>query len=75
MPNKRVQKSHVNRLTIDKEYKYPWQSSEVGDVEFTYNFNTAYYMRLTFKIIKGSSSHGGNYYYLEQNDEYRISKY
>jgi hypothetical protein len=75
MPNRKVQKSHVNRLTMDKEYKYPWHSSEIGEVEFTHNFNTGYFKELTFKKIKGGGSHGGNYFCVEQNDEYRISKY
>ena len=69
------QKSHINRLTANNEFRYPWHSTEIGEVEFTSTFNTAYYKGLTFKKIKGSGRHGGNYYCVEQNDEYRISKY
>ncbi len=75
MPNKIIQKSHINRLTINKEYKYPYHSSEIAEVEFTRNFNTGYFKRLTFKKIKGGGDFGGNYSCIEQNDEYRISKY
>ena len=75
MPNKRYQKSHISRLTLQQEYKYPWHSQEVGDVEFTSNYNTGYYKDLTFKKIKGGGRYGGNYFCVEQNDEYRISQY
>ncbi len=75
MPQKIIQKSHITRLTKDKEYNYPYHSSKIGDVEFTYNFNTGYFNNLTFKKIKGGGHFGGNYICNEQADEYRISKY
>ncbi|MBD0825524.1 hypothetical protein [Aestuariibaculum marinum] len=75
MPQKIIQKSHIARLTNNKEYRYPHHSSEIGEIEFTSNFNTGYFNELTFKKIKGSGDFGGNYLCVEQNDEYRISKY
>jgi hypothetical protein len=75
MPNKIIQKSHINRLTKNKEYNYPYHSSEIGEVEFTRNFNTGYFKELTFKKIKGGGKFGGNYICIELVDEYRISKY
>lgn len=75
MPQKIIQKSHIARLTNNKEYRYPYHSSEIGEIEFTSNFNTGYFNELTFKKIKGGGDFGGNYLCVEQNDEYRISKY
>lgn len=75
MPNKKNQKSSIKRLTINQEYKYPFHSSEIGEIEFTFNFNTGYYKDLTFKKVKGGGKFGGNYVCVEQNDEYKISKY
>jgi len=75
MPKKIIQKSQINRLTKNKEYKYPYHSSELGEIEFTHNFNTGYFNGLTFKKIKGGGNFGGNYSCVELEDEYRISKY
>ena len=75
MPNKVLQKSHINRLTVNKEYFYPWYSTEPGEVEFTHNFSTAYFKGLTFKRIRGGGEFGGNYICVEQDDEYRILKF
>ena len=75
MPNKIIQKSHINRLTENGEYKYPWHSKTIGDATFTKSFNTCYFNGLTFEKIKGGGKFGGNYLCVEQNDEYRISSY
>ncbi len=75
MPKKIIQKSHINRLTKNKEYRYPYHSSELVEIEFTHNFNTGYFNGLTFKKIKGGGNFGGNYICIELADEYRISKY
>jgi len=75
MPNILRQKSHVKRMTLNREYKYAGHSSEIGEVVFTKNMNMCYYNDFTFKKIKRGGDHGGNYICVEQNDEYRISKY
>lgn len=75
MPQKIIQKSHVSRLTLNKGYKYPYHSNEIGEITFTSNFNTGYFNDLTFKKIKGGGEFGGNYICVEQNDEYRITRY
>ena len=53
LPQKIVQKSHIIRITQDKEYNYPGFPSDAGDVTFTHNFNTGYFNDLTFRKIKG----------------------
>lgn len=75
MPNRIIQKSYVKRLTENGDYQYPGFQSEVGEVSFSSTFATAYFDNLTFKKIKGGGAKGGNYRCVENNDEYRISKY
>ncbi len=74
MSRKKI-KIFVNQLTENGRYKYPWIRQELGEGEFTSSFNTCYFKDKTFVKIKGGGKSGGNYRCLENNDEYRISKY
>jgi len=75
MPKKTIQKSIITRLTMNQEFKYAGYDTETVEITFTNTFNTAYYNNHTFKKIKGGGKYGGNYICVEQEDEYRISKY